>query len=355
MFNLFSFPILIILFVVSGVVTWLAGIYVSETTDRISSRFHIGEALGGLIILGFITNLPELAIVVSASIAHHLDIATGDILGGIAMQTLVLVVEDVFGIGRKGPLTYYAASLVLALEGVLVNVVLVVAIMATQLPSSLIFARIAPGAFMIAALWVIGVVLIDKARHSLPWQENGNGPGSQPGLSKSSKMARATHIKNMSFTMIVIVFIIASLFTLAAGVALEETSNLIAKDMGWNGVVFAATVLALTTSLPDLSTGIASIKVNDYKMAVSDILGGNAFLPVLFFLANLISGQAVLPRANSTDIYLSGLGILLVSVYIYGLIFRPRIFKIMGIDSLTVLILYIIGIGGLFFVARGGG
>lgn len=81
--------------------------------------------------------------------------------------------------------------------------------------------------------------------------------------------------------------------------------------------------------------------------------GGNAFLPVLFFLANLLSGKAVLPHANSTDIYLSALGILLVSVYLYGLIFRPRIFKIIGLDSLTVLFLYIIGIAGLFFVARG--
>ncbi len=353
MFQALSFPVLLILFVISAIVVWIAGIYVSETTDRISDRFHIGEALGGLIILGFITNLPELAIVVSASIAHHIDIATGDILGGIAMQTLVLVVEDVFGLGRKGALTYYAASLVLALEGVLVVAVLIVAIMATQLPSSLIFARIAPGGFFIAALWIVGIMLIDKARHDLPWQEKGQAPGGQAGLSKRSKVARATHVKQMSFTMIVIVFIIASLFTLAAGVVLEETSNQIALHMGWSGVVFAATALAFTTSLPDLSTGLASIKVDDYTMAVSDIMGGNAFLPVLFFLANLLSGEAVLPHANGTDIYLSGLGILLVSVYLYGLIFRPRIFKIIGLDSLTVLILYIIGIAGLFFVARG--
>lgn len=354
MFNSLSFPILIILFAVAAAVVWIAGIYVSETTDRISDRFHIGQALGGLIILGFVTNLPELAIVVSASIAHHIDIATGDILGGIAMQTLVLVVEDVFGLGRKGALTYYSASLVLALEGVLAIAVLVVAIMATQLPPSLIVARIAPGGFFIAAIWVAGVMLVGKARRDLPWHESGNAPGSQASLAKSSQIARATHVKKMSFPVIVIVFLIASLVTLVAGVVLEETSNLIATHIGLSGVVFAATVLALTTSLPDLSTGLASIKVNDYKMAVSDILGGNAFLPVLFFLANLLSGEAVLPHANKTDIYLSGLGILLISIYLYGLIFRPRFFKLIGIDSLVVLFFYILGIAGLFFIARGG-
>jgi len=87
---------------------------------------------------------------------------------------------------------------------------------------------------------------------------------------------------------------------------------------------------------------------------VSDIFGGNAFLPVLFFLADLLSGQATLPHAMNSDVYLAALGILLTAVYIYGLIFRPRrqIFR-MGIDSLIVLILYVLGIVGLIAVAHG--
>jgi cation:H+ antiporter len=51
-------------------------------------------------------------------------------------------------------------------------------------------------------------------------------------------------------------------------------------------------------------------------LAFSDIFGGNAFLPVLFLLATLLSGQAVLPAAHKTDIYLTSLGILLTMVYL---------------------------------------
>jgi len=74
-------------------------------------------------------------------------------------------------------------------------------------------------------------------------------------------------------------------------------------------------------------------------------------LPVLFLLATLLSGQAVLPQAQKTDIYLAGLGVLLTAVYVYGLIFRPRRLLLrMGADSLIVLVLYALGVWGLFAV-----
>jgi cation:H+ antiporter len=41
--------------------------------------------------------------------------------------------------------------------------------------------------------------------------------------------------------------------------------------------------------------------------------------------AGYLSGVAPLPQAQKTDIYLTGLGALLTSVYIYGLIFRPHL------------------------------
>jgi cation:H+ antiporter len=93
--------------------------------------------------------------------------------------------------------------------------------------------------------------------------------------------------------------------------------------------------------------------MGDYEPAFSDIFGGNAFLPVLFLVASLLSGSAVLPQAHKTDIYLTAIGALLTAVYIYGLIFRPRRqIARMGIDSFAVLVLYAIGIVGLVFVNR---
>jgi cation:H+ antiporter len=137
-FGSLSLPILLLIFVGAAAFVWIAGVRLSDTTDVLSMRLGLGEALGGLILLAIVTNLPEIAITASAALSNELGVAVGNILGGIAIQTVVLVVIDAFGVRGGNPLTYRAASLVLVLEGALVIGVLTVAVMGGQLPPSLI-------------------------------------------------------------------------------------------------------------------------------------------------------------------------------------------------------------------------
>lgn len=126
---------LVLIFLAAAVAVWLAGIQLSHSTDALDSRLGLGEALGGVILLAVATNQPEIAITASAALAHDLGIAIGNILGGIATQTVVLVALDVAR-GRESALTTRAASLVLGLEGLLVIVVLAISVMGAQLPSA---------------------------------------------------------------------------------------------------------------------------------------------------------------------------------------------------------------------------
>jgi cation:H+ antiporter len=346
---------LVVVFGAAAAVVWVAGIQLSDTTDVLSTRLGLGEALGGLLLLAIATNLPEIAIVASAAMGGDLGLAIGNILGGIAIQTVVLVVLDVWGLGPRVGLTYRAASLVLVLEGVLVIVVLVVAIMATRLPASLVWFRLAPGDVLILALWGVGVWLIGKARRGLPWHDpHGVAPDGQDmprGMAEQMKEA-AARASGVSTRRCVVVFAVAACATLAAGVVLEVSGDAIAGRVGLSGVLFGATVLAAATALPEISTGLGSVRLGDYQLAISDIFGGNAFLPVLFLLASLLAGRSVLPLAQDTDVYLAGLGLLLTAIYVAGLIFRPRRQVLgMGVDSLVVLGLYALGTAGLVAVA----
>ena len=352
-----SVPWLGAIFLAASVATWIAGVQLSNMTDVLSVRWRLGQALGGVILLAISTNLPEIAITASAALAGEMGLAVGNILGGIAIQTVVLVILDAFGTRGGPPLTFRSVSLLLVLEAVLVNAVLIVAIMATQLPADLMIARLTPGAAGITVLWVLGVWLLARAAKGLPWREHSDDDAQhrQAKPKGHSKAARAAGDvgRPVSTAMAMAVFTAAAVVTLVAGVLLEQTGSGLADHIGMSGVVFGGTVLAAATALPEVSTGLASMKLKDYQLAVSDIFGGNAFLPVLFLLASLLSGQSVLPAAEKSDIYLAGLGVLLTTVYATGLIFRPKRKVLgMGLDSLVVLALYIVGVAGLVAIAR---
>ena len=172
----------------------MAGIRLSDTTDVLLERFGLGQALGGLILLAVVTNLPEIAITASASLSGELGIAVGNILGGIAIQTAVLVLVDAFGVRGGRPLSYRAASLSLVLEGTLVIIVLAVTVMSSQLPSSVIFGRVTPGV-LIVVCWVVGIVLLYKAQGVCPGRRSGSHPVASgfrrgpPGLAKTGMPA----------------------------------------------------------------------------------------------------------------------------------------------------------------------
>ena len=347
-------PAVVAVFALAALAVWLAGIKLSDTTDVLATRLGLGEALGGLILLAIATNLPEIAITVSAAIANDLGIAIGNILGGIAIQTVVLAVLDAVGLGRDDGLTFRSASLSLVLEAMVVIAVLVIAVMGAQLPLGAANGRLEPAAVFIVATWIAGLWLVGRARRGLPWHEFGNPPDGQEKRRGHARKKRAERIHRRLGTRAAVgVFTAAALVTLIAGVGLEQSGEVIAGRAGMSGVVFGATILAAATALPEVSTGLSSIRLADYQLAVSDIFGGNAFLPVLFLPAGLISGHAVLPQAQSTDIYLTGLGALLTVVYVVGLIFRPRRqLWVMGADSWAVVLLYALGVVGLIAITR---
>src|SRR5439155_15210424 len=89
-----STTILLLAFAAGAAATWVAGLYLSRSTDALDDRLRLGEAIGGLVFLAIAGSLPEAAITVSAALAGNLGLAFGNLIGGIATQTLVLVLCD---------------------------------------------------------------------------------------------------------------------------------------------------------------------------------------------------------------------------------------------------------------------
>lgn len=335
-------PLLALLFLLAGGAVWAAGSRLAAAADTLSERFGLGHALGGLLILSVATNLPELAIVVAAAREHHYELIAGSLLGSIAAQTAVLAIVDLAVNRPGGSLTTRAASLELVLEGVLVMAMLAVVVMATQLPGTMLFHFTTPSGFLILLGWGVGIALLNRARHGLPWDISPEHPAPQEEPKDDGPMPHALPV-----------FLLAAAVTLAGGVALERTGEGLAERLHIGGLVFGATALAAVGALPELSSCLAAARKGQETLAVSDVLGGHVFLPVLFVVATAVADHSILSHSDRANVYLTALGIVMTAVFVYGLIFRPkRQVGKMGIDSFVVLALYALGMVGLVALAR---
>ena len=327
------------LFIVCALLIWVFGIKLSKAIDEIVNHYGWGEAIGGIVFLAIITNLPEIAITAVAAFHHDYDIAVSNILGGIAIQTAVLVLIDIYGVGRKAPLTLKGHSKILLFEGLTVIIILSLVIAANKFPTYHYLRHTTAFEWIILFTWLVSIWGIKRL-----YQLNQ--------IKKVSKhQTNNIVLSTVKVKKAIIVTILGAIITLLAGYGLEVSGEVLSKRWGMDGIVFGATILALCTALPEISTGIASAKIRDYQMAVSDIFGGNAFLPVLFLMAALIGGESILPGLKVSDIYLTSVGILLTTIYMIGMLFHSKKqFLRMGIDSIIVLILYLVSIVGLLYI-----
>ena len=345
-------PLLVLIFVAGSAATWLAGILLSKTTDALDARWGLGDDLGGLILLSVAGTLPELAITISATASGHLGLAAGNLIGGIAIQTMVLLLCD-FAVGPARPLTYLVGRLTPVLEGLLVIMLVAQVEMGALLkPSTAIGGVVSPASVAIVVIWLVGLYLINRASKDPRWQIT--MPGSSPGRRRRERMHpdQPHPFASSSTTRIVLLFGLASVVTLCAGVALAESGNALADRLGINGVIFGATVLATATALPEISSGIAAVRLGDHALAMGDIFGGNAFQVCLFLVADLVAGKPVLPSAaGNLNAWLGALGVALTAIYGFGVIGRPEhTLARLGPDSLLALALFGLGIAGLFVI-----
>lgn len=116
----------------------------------------------------------------------------------------------------------------------------------SQLPSSLIFARLTPGPVLIVILWVVGLKLIAGPGSRLPWADRGEASDGQeqPRGHARKKTERAASSRRLSTAHVGGVFGVAARLTLVAGVTIEQSGEKFFGNLGLSGVLFGATVLS---------------------------------------------------------------------------------------------------------------
>ncbi|MGE3915829.1 MAG: sodium:calcium antiporter, partial [Hyphomicrobiaceae bacterium] len=142
----------------------------------------------------------------------------------------------------------------------------------------------------------------------------------------------------------------AGVAILAAGYVVSRSAEVIADTTGLGQSFVGAALVAISTSLPELSTVLAAVRLNLYTMAISDILGTNLFDVALLFVVDAASsGKSVLSSAGSFATVGANLGIMVTGLFLVGLSERrDRTILRLGVDSAAVLVAYLGGLVLLF-------
>jgi cation:H+ antiporter len=335
-------------FAAAAGVVWIAGTRISQYADAISAHTGLGHALLGMFMLGGVTSLPELAVSVSAAHAGSADLAVNNILGGVAMQVAILAVAD-FVIGRRA-LTSVVPNPVVILQGSL-NVLLLTLVPMGILVGDVLLLGTGAWVWAILALTVFSLYTLSGAEGRRPWRASSESgkPISEKDRNASGSEAHGPLSHTLGKTAI------AAAVILVAGFVIARTAEAIADQTGLGASFVGVALVAISTSLPEVSTVLSAARLGLYTMAISDILGTNLFdVGMLFVIDSVAAGEPVLNRVGTFSAIAALLGIAVTALLLIGLAERrDRTVLRMGFDSAAVLLVYLGGLV-LLYAMRGG-
>lgn len=332
-----------LLFAAAAAAVWFAGTRLAGYVDAIGDRTNLGKALMGLVVLAGATELPELVTTTSAVVAGNAPLAVNNMFGGIALQTAVLAIAD--ATIARGALTWFAPRPVLLLEGNLLIVLLALTAAAALAGEVATVGHVGLWPLLLLACYVGALRVLHRTEGAGRWRPV-DPPGEEAGA------AAGPQHPDWSLRRLVVAFALASLAILVAGACLAWSADALAVQSGLGASFLGASLLAAATSLPELSTTIAAIRIGSYAMAVSNIFGSNMIMVALLLPADVVWTEGpILAAVDASAMFALAIGIAATALYVIGLVERRnRTFLRMGYDSVAVLVVYLAGLGGLYLL-----
>jgi cation:H+ antiporter len=131
---------------------------------------------------------------------------------------------------------------------------------------------------------------------------------------------------------------------------LAWSAERIAEETGVGTTFIGTSLFAITTSLPELVTAVASVRLGAFDLAVGNLFGSNAFNMAAFLFADLAYREGdLLSNLSSVHALTALWSILMMNIGLMGIIYRAeKRFILIEPDSLLMIVSYIIGLWLLF-------
>ena len=243
-----------------------AGLSLTTNAEKLSGALGWGHAFAGFVILGWATSLPEVTISVSAVLdVHSAGLSAGNITGSVIFNLAILALLGLLLERTRVPVDVSGQG-VMAL-GTFNTVMLGGALLFTVSP------LLTTGALSrLTGVFLLGVYVL--ATLWLWWRERRSG--GDDGGEEQEEEAVTTAPPGTTGALF-LRCLLAGGVILGAGIWLakigDEMADVYQLEESFVGTLF----LAAVSSLPELVTGVAAIRMGLLTMCVGSILGSNIF------------------------------------------------------------------------------
>ena len=318
-------------FLVSTILIVLAAYQLAKYGDVIAIRTRLGGMFIGLLLLAGATSLPELLTTINSLSQGVPNLAAGNLLGSNLFNMFLLAILDLM---HRNERILRKAALKHALTGSLTVFLIGLVVFFILADIDLKIGWMGVDSLIILLVYVVSIRLIQANQthgSSLPQIEPEIPTGTPPlwqGLAG---------------------FGAAALGLVIVTPWMVSASAEIAKITGLGTTFVGTTLVAVVTSLPELVTTLAAVKLGANDMAIGNLFGSNLFnmfalgLTDLFFLPGRFLGII-----DPAFLLVGVLGLLMTGLGLIGNLARlERRVLFIEIDALVLMVMYF---GGLWLL-----
>jgi len=331
-----------IVFAASAAMIVYAGTKLTRYGDQLADLTGLGGLWIGVVLMAGATSLPEIFTDVSAALMDAPDIAAGDLFGSNMANMLILGIIDLMHRQKR---VWQHAAFEHALSAGLAIFLTALAGFFVLSGSDVKHAGIGLGSMLLLLFYIFGMRLVFR-QERVKWRQR-----EQEKVVEAQASEEPDHKgRRDALRRAILGFSIAALGLLVAAPFLAWSASAIAEQTGVSGSFIGVSLVGITTSLPELVTALAAVRLGAFDLAVGNLFGSNAFNMAAFFFVDVAYRGGPLFNIVSQDHAMAGLwSILLMSTALMGIIYRvEQRYLLIEPDSFMIILGYCLGLWLLF-------
>lgn len=339
-----NFLLLWLAFLFCTLLILYSGSKLSKYGDIIAEKTGLGKLWIGVLLLAFITSLPELFTGLSSVVLFKTpNIAAGDIFGSCVFNMLIFAMLDLSD--RTSPISsrVHQRHTLSAGFGILLLSIVAMNLLMSNLNAPLNIAirwiGIYTPVIIVMYLMAIRIIFFHEKKVLAAFLKE-----------KADELKEKPRYENITLKSVYIGFTLNSIVVVTAAIFLPDIGIKLAEITGLGETFIGNALIALSTSLPEVVVSVTALRIGAADMAIGNLFGSNIFnigilaLDDIFFLDG-----PILSYIDSSHMVSVLSAIIMMTIAIIGLTYRARKKRlILSWDALAILAIYCLNIVTLY-------